>query len=258
MAKSITHALVGAAVEQRRVDIDQPMGNPHWRANDVRSAITWRQWLNMLDGQRYTELTARSPAESDVAKMLFGSGRLDTAGYAASLPLAYPPGTRWNYNTAGEILVCDALTRTIVPNPGSARARRASMLAWMHSSLFDPIGMSSAQPEFDAQGLYLGGSFVYATARDFAKIGLLYLRDGMWEGRRILPEGWVDFARSPTSAANGDVYGAGWWINPASGTGQAMFSYINTGPARDAFDARGLQGQIILLVPTKDLVVVRL
>ena len=258
MAKSITHALVGVAVQQGLVDIDRPMSNPHWRADDERSAITWRQWLNMVDGQRYLEIGARSPAESDAAKMLFGSGRLDMAAYAASLSLAKPPGTHWNYNTAGEILICDALTRMVVPQPISPQARRATMLAWMHTSLFDRIGMKSAQPEFDAQGLYVGGSLVYATARDFAKIGLLYLRDGIWDGSRILPEGWVDFARSPTPAPNGDIYGAGWWINPASGTGKAMFSYIDTGPLRDAFSARGLQGQVILLVPTRDLIIVRL
>lgn len=258
MAKSITHALVGAAVLQGRLDIDKPMGNPHWLPGDERSAITWRQWLNMVDGQRYSELGAASTTDNDVARMLFGAGRLDAAAHAASLPLIHAVGAVWNYNSAGTILVCDALTRVLVPAPASAEARRAAMLAWMHASLFEPIGMASAQPEFDAQGLFLGGSLVYATARDFAKFGLLYLRDGIWDGKRILPAGWVDFARTPSPAPNGDVYGAGWWINPPVGTGQAMYSYVDTGPMRDAFEAQGHEGQMILLVPTKDLVIVRL
>src|SRR5258707_12357966 len=96
------------------------------------------------------------------------------------------------------------------------------MLAWMRASLFDRIGMASAQPEFDAQGLYIGSSFVYAAARDFAKIGLLYLRDGVWDGQRILPSGWADFARSPTAAANGEAYGAGWGVTPAPAGGRGV------------------------------------
>ena len=132
------------------------------------------------------------------------------------------------------------------------------MLDWMREGLFDPIGMKSAQPEFDATGLYLGSAFVYATARDFAQFGLLYLRDGVWDGRRIIPEGWVDFARTPALPVDGDVYGAGWWINPPTGTGRAFESYIDTGPSRDAFRAEGHGGQIILLVPTRDLIIVRL
>ena len=258
IAKSITQALVGVAVLQGLVDIDRPMGSPHWPSRDPRAAIPWRLWLNMVDGQHYHELDARLPTGDDAAKMLFGPGRLDAARYAASLPLAYPPGSRWNYNSAGEILVSDALTRAVVPAPASPEDRRARMLRWMQDSLFDPIGMPSAQPEFDAAGLYLGSSFVYASARDFARFGLLYLRDGVWEDRRVLPVGWVDFARSPAPADNVDVYGAGWWINPATGTGIPFTALIDTGPERDAFHAEGHNGQIILLVPSRDLVVVRL
>jgi CubicO group peptidase (beta-lactamase class C family) len=258
MAKSITHALVGAAVLQGLVDIDAPMGSPHWPEGDPRMAIPWRQWLNMVDGQDYHELDARLPTGDDVAKMLFGQGRLDAARYAAALPLAHPPGTRWNYNSAGEILVSDALTRAVVPAPVSPADRRTGMLGWMHHSLFDPIGMGSAQPEFDATGLYLGSSFVYATAADFARFGLLYLRDGRWDGRQLLPKGWVGFARTPAPAGNVDIYGAGWWINPATGTGIPFPALIDTGPERDAFRAEGHDGQIVLIVPSRDLVVVRL
>ncbi len=258
MAKSFTQAFVGIAVAEGRVDIDQPMGNPRWAADDPRSAITWRQWLNMVDGQRYEEVDARTPTEDDAARMLFGQGRLDIAAYAASLPLAHPPGTYWNYNSAGMILVCDALTAAAVGQQSSPNARRAAMLAWMRAGLFARIGMQSAQPEFDATGLFVGSSFVYATARDFARFGLLYLRDGVWEGRRLLPQGWVDFARTPGPAGNADVYGAGWWIDPATGEGRPTKALIDTGPQRDAFRAEGSFGQMIMVVPSKDLVVVHL
>ncbi len=257
-AKSFTHAFVGVAVAQGRVDIDRPMGNPRSAADDPRSAITWRQWLNMDDGQRYEELDAKTPTEDDAARMLFGQGRLDVAAYAASLPLAHPPGTYWNYNSAGVILVCDALTAAAVGQQPSPDPRRAAMLAWMRAGLFEPLGMRSAQPEFDATGLYIGSSFVYATARDFARFGLLYLRDGIWDGRRLLPEGWVDFARTPGPATNADVYGAGWWVTPATGNGRPIEAFVDTGPQRNSFRAEGRAGQIILVVPSKDLVVVRL
>jgi CubicO group peptidase (beta-lactamase class C family) len=99
---------------------------------------------------------------------------------------------------------------------------------------------------------------MYASARDFAKFGLLYLRDGMWDGKRVLPEGWVDFARTPGPGKNSDSYGAGWWVSPATGPGKPYPALIDSGSLRDAFRAQGFEGQFTLVVPSKDLVVVRL
>jgi CubicO group peptidase (beta-lactamase class C family) len=240
MAKSITQALVGIAVRMGLVDIDKPMGNPRWAAGVARNAVTWRQWLQMVDGQDYHEIGVADPTRNDAARMLFGAGRRDVAAYAASLPQIHAAGTHWNYNTAGIELVDDALGRVFAPNAGAAE-RRAKVADVLARELFAPLGMTSALPEFDAAGTFLGGSLVYATARDFARFGLLYLRDGVWDGRRILPAGWVDFARTRGPAPNGDQYGAGWWIGPA-----------------DHFSAQGHEGQLITVVPSKDLVVVRL
>jgi CubicO group peptidase (beta-lactamase class C family) len=257
MAKSITQALVGVAAKQGKVDVDTPMGNPHWAATDKRAQIPWRTWLQMTDGMRYLEIEAKTIADSDASRKLFGPGRLDVANYCAGLPLIYEPGTHWNYNSCGIVLTADALTRAIVPNPASPEARRADMLKWMHESLFDVIGMQ-AQPEFDASGLYYGSALIYASARDFAKFGLLYLRDGMWDGQRVLPEGWVDFARTAGKSENADIYGAGWWVTPADGDGKPYKSRMDTGPQRDAFSAEGFEGQFTLIVPSKDLIIVRL
>lgn len=257
VAKSITQALVGVAVQQQKVDISRPMGHPKWAAGDPRAAIPWRTWLQMTDGQRYLEIEAKSIADSDASRKLFGPGRLDVAGYCASLPLLHTPGTHWNYNSCGIVLTADALTRAVVPRPASPQARRAAMLQWMRTSLFDVIGMR-AQPEFDATGLYYGSAMIYASARDFAKFGLLYLRDGMWEGRRVLPEGWVDFARTAAAGSDADIYGAGWWVAPEDGAGKPYPWHIDTGSPRDAFSAEGFEGQYILIVPSKDLIVVRL
>jgi CubicO group peptidase (beta-lactamase class C family) len=204
MAKSVTQALVGVAVQQGSVDIDKPMGNPRWDAGDKRAQIPWRTWLQMTDGQRYLEIEAKTIADSDASRKLFGPGRLDVAKYCAGLPLIHEPGTHWNYNSCGIVLTADALTRTIVPNPTDPTARQAAMMTWMRTNLFDVIGMN-AQPEFDASGLFYGSAFVYASARDFAKFGLLYLRDGTWEGKRVLPEGWVDYARTPGPGRNADI-----------------------------------------------------
>ncbi|HXU80050.1 MAG TPA: serine hydrolase [Polyangia bacterium] len=250
VAKSITHALLGVAVRQGRVDVDRPMGNPRWPAGDPRASITWRHWMGMVDGQQYREIDAFDPVENDAARMLFGPGRLDVAAFAASLPLVHPPGTHWNYNSAGINLVADALGRVFAPGAGPVE-RRDRMAEVLARELWEPLGMSSAQPEFDAAGTFMGSAYVYATARDFARFGLLYLRDGVWEGRRILPPGWVDFARTACPAANGSRYGAGWWLAPSPGP---------TGPPLppDVFSAQGHEGQLVSVVPSRDLVVVRL
>jgi len=256
MAKSVTHALVGIAVRRGLVNIDQPMGNPRWAPGDPRNAIPWRFWINMIDGQAYREIGVADQTKNDAARMLFGIGRRDVAAFGASLPLVHPPGTHWNYNSAGTNLVADALGRVLAPGAGPAE-RRARVAAVMREELFEPLGMASAQAEFDAAGTFVGSALMYATARDWARFGLLYLRDGVWDGRHILPEGWVDYARSKTPAADCDIYGAGWWITPPTGSGRPLGALAPNGP-RDLFAAEGHEGQVVVVVPSKDLIVVRL
>lgn len=244
LAKSFTQAFAGVAVAQDLIDIDQPMGNSRWTDDDPRAAIPWRQWLNMVDGQTFQEFGGLLPSQNDVGPMLFGAGRFDVGAFAAALPLENEPNTTWNYNSAGTNLIADALTDTVAGPDADAGERQAAMRAWMDDGLFEPLGMTSALPEFDPAGLFVGSSFIYATARDFARFGLLYMRGGVWEGARVLPEGWVDFARTPTPQA--DFYGAGWWIGMPGGGPEGVFR------------ASGRGGQVILLVPEKDLIVVRL
>lgn len=256
MAKSVTHALVGAASMQGRVSIDAPMGNPHWPASDRRASITWRDWLNMVDGSDYNE-SAENIAHAGNARMLFGEGRTDVARWAAERPLIHDPGTHWNYSSAGTLLISDALTRAVVPQSANAIDRRNRMRAWMDQSLFDRIGMNPVV-EFDPQGLFYGSSLVWATGRDYARFGYLYLRGGVWDGQRVVPEGWVDFARTPGPDPNTDVYGAHWWLTPTTGPGRPDRSLITDNAMADAFSAQGHEGQIIVVVPSKDLVMVRL
>lgn len=249
MAKSFTQALAGRAVETGLIDtIDAPMPSP-WPEDDPRSRITWRHWLTMTDGLDYEEIAATGLVDNDVVRMMFGTGRHDVVAYAAGLPLIHEPGTHWNYSTAGFHLIASALQTEL-------GASAPQMAGWIEETLFAPLGMD-AQPEFDPAGTFLGGSLVYASARDFARFGYLYLRDGVWNGTRLLPEGWVEFARSKTPGDNSNVYGAGWWITPPEGVERSHGQAALTCPC-DAFHAGGHEGQTIWVVPSKDLVIVRL
>ena len=269
MAKSITQGLVGRAVQLGLIeDIDAAMPTP-FETDDPRAAITWRQWMNMTDGLDYKEINATGFSDSDVVHMMYGRGKYNVLEYARDeLPLMHEPGTHWNYSTAAYHLVSWALATKFVweihqEDVRDFNAARIPTEKWtkralaLHISrqLTDRIGMD-AQPEFDASGTFLGGSLIWASARDFAKFGYLYLRDGVWEDERLLPEGWVDFARTETPAENANIYGAGWWIT-AYGEELTHAQNART-PPWDAFHAGGHEGQTIWVVPSRDLVVVRL
>jgi CubicO group peptidase (beta-lactamase class C family) len=243
MAKSVTNALVGILVRQGRLDVARPIGVKEWGAADPRSRITIDQMLRMVDGLRFREaehlgggsVRYYPEAESDVVPMLFGAGRRDVAGFAATLPRLAEPGSRWNYNSGASNLLARRVGETV-------GGGREGMLAFMRRELFDPLGMASASPVFDEAGTFVGSSHCPCSARDFARFGSLYLRDGVWEGRRILPEGWVDYSRTPTPQSEG-LYGAHFWVIPGR---------------LGIFHAGGAFGQRILVVPKLDLVLVRL
>jgi CubicO group peptidase (beta-lactamase class C family) len=238
MAKSVLHAVVGLLVGDGRLDLDAPAGVPEWAGtDDPRRAITLRQLLAMRDGLDFVE-DYEDDRVSDVIQMLFGDGQSDMAHFAADRPLAAPPGSRFSYSSGTSNVVSGVVARTV--GPGEEYAR------FLHRRLFGPLGMTSAEPEFDEAGTWVASSYLRATARDYARFGLLYLRDGMWDGVRLLPAGWVDYARTWVSEDLEDAspYGAHWW-------GVA-------GDTRGTFRAAGYEGQSITLCPPLDLVVVRL
>jgi CubicO group peptidase (beta-lactamase class C family) len=235
MAKSIVHALVGLLVGEGRLDPAAPAAVPAWQsAGDPRAGITLDHLLRMLDGLEFVEFDPDS-GRADVSDMLQGAGREDVAAYAEARASAHPPGRFWSYSSGTTIVICALLGRLL-------GGGREEMERFMRGRLFDPIGMESVIPRFDPAGTWLGSSYLFATARDFARFGLLYLRDGVWDGRRILPSGWVDHGRTPTPESWG-VYGAHWWL-ARDGTG--------------TFSANGFDGQHIVIVPRRDLVLVRL
>ena len=233
-AKSITQSLVGMLVLDGKLDIHAPAKAPEWSAEgDPRGAITLDQLLRMSSGLKFVEDYVPGSV-SDVIEMLFQSGKGDVAHYAASLPLEHEPGAFWSYASGTSNIIARA-----------AGDAAGNLKAFMQERLFGPLGMKTASPKFDAAGTFIGSSFCYASARDFARFGLLYLRDGVWEGRRLLPEGWVDYARTPTYQQPGASelgYGAHWWLGIA---GEGSFS------------ANGYDGQFTVLVPELDLILVR-
>lgn len=248
MAKSFTQALVGIAVLDGKVDIDRPLktvAHPDPKLN-LRSLLT------LTDGLQWDE-GSYSPVDSDATKMLYGPGRLNGAAYLAGRPQARPPGTRWRYSTGAFQLAAAELQSHLFPQATEPQARRAAMATWMRQRLFGPLGMTTALAEFDASGGMYGGSLIYASARDYARFGELYRLDGMWNGQRILPQGWVKFARTPTVEP---TYGAGFWLEAKAGARPA--SLMGGAGPLDAYAAQGHAGQIIMVVPSKAAVVVRL
>ena len=243
MAKSITSCLIGILVKQGRLDISQPIAVKEWGADDKRRRITIDQLLRMTDGLRFREAEHLGDGsvryypedESDVIPMLFGAGKDDVAAFAATLPYQVEPESRWNYNSGASNLLARLVRETIDEG-------EPDMRAFMHRELFDRIGMRTADPRFDGAGNFVGSAFCYCSARDFARFGYLYLRDGVWEGERLLPAGWVDYARRATPQSDG-IYGAHFWVIPGS---------------LGLFYCSGAFGQRILISPKLDLIVVRL
>ena len=237
-AKSVTHSLVGLLVGDGRLALDGPAPVPEWEApDDGRHPITVQQLLEMRSGLRFAEDYVDAGV-SDVIEMLFGRGQHDVAAFAADVPLDHPPGTVWSYSSGTTNIVSRVVGDAV--GGGEAGVRR-----FLHDRLFEPLGMASADPRFDDAGTFIASSFLYATARDFARFAYLYLRDGVWEGERLLPEGWVDHARTsvPVPPEEEFGYGAHWWL---------WREYPG------AFAAHGYEGQYLIVVPDRDLVVVRL
>jgi CubicO group peptidase (beta-lactamase class C family) len=235
MAKSVTQNLFGLMVADGLLSIDDRAPIAEW-ADDERAAITIADLLAMRSGLRFVEDYV-DDSISHCIDMLFGTGKDDVAGYAASQPLEHPIGSLFSYSSGTTNILCRIASQLL--GPGSQGVGR-----YLNDRLFGPLGMTSAIPKFDAVGTFIGSSFLYCTARDFARFGEFNRLDGVWGGQRLLPEGWVSYARTPTPVPETENYGYGahWWLWPWT----------------DSFAAHGFEGQRILIVPEAELVVVRL
>jgi CubicO group peptidase (beta-lactamase class C family) len=244
IAKSVINALVGILVGQGKLSVSGsvPALSWHQEHGDPRANVTIDELLRMDSGLPLDEGVGPGLAQ----QMWFTEG--DTAAFAEHAQLATAPGTAWAYSNLGYALLSRAVRDAIGGTPDE-------IAAFAQRELFARLGMRHALIEFDSAGTPSGSNAMFATARDWARFGMLHLNDGMVGGHRLLPEGWVVYSTRPTLNTG---YGAGFWLNnvstpiPTWGAPWGM-----PGVPRDTFFGRGYLGQYLVIVPSETLVVVR-
>lgn len=246
MTKSVTSLLVGLLVHDGRLTLAQAAPVPLWQldADDPRGAITMDQLLRMSSGLVFDE---EYGLYSDVTRML--SVEADAAGFAASKPLLTEPDSLWAYSSGTSNIISGIIKRTV---GGSFQ----DYFNFTQQRLFLPLGIHSAALETDDNGTFIGSSFMYASARDWARLGQFCLQDGQWQGAQLLPEDWLSYSTTPTPNNPLNNYGAHFWLNADPEDKQQKRSWPSL-PA-DTFSMNGYQGQRVVIVPSQDLVVVRL
>ena len=240
VAKSIAATLIGAAAEQGILDVNAPAKIDEWQSPvDPRKKITLDNLLRMASGLDSNRAGNRTDP------IYVGGGRMSDT--ATENPLEAMPGTRWKYANNDTMLAVRALR--------SAFKDTSKYLAYPEG-LFHRLGMNDTRTEADWEGNFIMSSQVWTTSRDLARLGILYLQNGMWEGERILPEGWVQYVSSPTGPQppekrrNGSSiagYGAQFWL----------FNERFPNIPNDTFAAMGNRGQYLVIIPSKNLVIVR-
>jgi CubicO group peptidase (beta-lactamase class C family) len=247
MGKSVTATLMGLLIQQGVYELSQPAPIPEWKADgDPRAKIRISDLMNMSSGLRI-----RAPLDPDYDPsgpypdhLYLYTATVDSFHYAATRPLQYPPGTVGRYRNTDPVLV-NYLVRLAVEK------RQEDYLSFPRRALFDKIGIRTMVVETDPFGNFLLQGHEYASARDWARLGNLYLQDGVWNGQRILPEGFVKFVSTVAQAWQADgepIYGGFFWIN-----GDEIYPV-----PKEAYYMSGAGGQTTLIIPSHDLVVVRL
>jgi CubicO group peptidase (beta-lactamase class C family) len=242
MTKSITGTLIGLLVKDGRLKKEDPAPVKEWQ-NDERRNITLNNLLQASSGLQWSE-TYFNPW-ADFHNMFIRSD--DKGAYAASLPLKHEAGSHFEYSS-GTTNILQKIIRETVGDDEYYR--------FPYERLFYPIGMNSAYLEVDASGTFVGSSYCFATARDWARLGMLYQQNGIWNGEQILPEGWVSYATTPSTAAPMREYGAQIWLNQGNPNNPAETEL--PGLPSEAYFFRGFEKNFVAVVPSKKLVVVRL
>jgi CubicO group peptidase (beta-lactamase class C family) len=232
MAKSFINAMVGILVEQGKLDIHKPTGIDEWK-QDARSKITLNDLMQMQSGLKWNEDYGN---RSSVNVMLHCEK--DMGGYAIKKPLVYPAGTNWYYSSGSANIVSYFIRRQFNND--------SSYYSFIYTDFFNKTGMPDVVFEVDPAGTMVGSSYLYATARDYARFALLYQNDGVFNGERILPQGWVKYTTTAASASNG-AYGSFFWLNKGKEYPSAP---------EDMFWCDGHDGQFIFILPGKELIVV--
>ncbi|MEL6112702.1 MAG: serine hydrolase [Pseudomonadota bacterium] len=248
MAKGVTATLIGAAVRDGLLSLDQPIGLAQWQEDD-RRALTWNHLLHMQSGLEFDENYAA--AKSDVNRMLFSAA--NAGSVAAASPLAHPADSHWAYSSGTTNILAMALGARIASTD-------RTLTGYANDVLFKPLGITDATMERDAVGNFIGSSYLYTSARSWARLGQLYLNDGTWQGTRLLPAGWTDYVATPTAQSD-HQYGAHFWLNregkpdPATGAKRKRFF---PGLPEEAYFFSGHDGQYVIMIPDKKMVIVRL
>lgn len=243
MAKSITTIQTGLLVKEGLLDIYQPANVPFWQGKQAYEKITLDQLLRMSSGLAFAE---NYGGASDAPYML--SIAPSASHFAEDKAVIHEPDTFWSYSSGTSNIIAGIIKRTI---SGDFQ----HYYEYTQNKLFKPLGIKTAQLEADSQGVFIGSSYIYASARDWAKLGQLMLQDGIWLGERILPVGWVDYASTATKTDPLNHYGAQFWLN-GSPTDKTIKRTWPTVPS-DTYSMNGYQGQYVAIIPSKDLVVVR-
>jgi CubicO group peptidase (beta-lactamase class C family) len=234
VAKSVASAAIGILAGDGAVDVDAPAPVAGW--DDDRRTITVEHLLHMASGLEWAEVYVPGSAPFE----MFAAA--DASDSVAARPLVSEPASVFNYSTGTSAILAQIVTdaawaaeRDAEIDPEAEPDAEAGV-RFLEERLFGPLGITSVELQRDPEGTWLGGLGANMTSRDFARFGLLYMRNGVWDGERILPEGWVDYTFTPSPASAG--YGAHWWLES------------------DRYEARGLFGQYVSLVPADDLIVV--
>jgi CubicO group peptidase (beta-lactamase class C family) len=246
MTKTVTAALTGMLAADGLVHLDATANIPEWQdQGDQRRFITIENLMQMSSGLEYSEVyTAGSM--SDVILMLYTTG--DTAAFTINKPLAQQPGSTFYYSS-GTTNILSRINRKLFNN-------YQSYFNFPQERLFGKLGMNSVVMEADTSGTFVGSSYMYATARDWAKFGLLYLQDGMWNGERVLPEGWVDYSLTPATSTPRGNYGAQIWLNagsPVDPEDRPMPQFPT-----NMYYLSGFEGQNIVMLPDQEVIVLRM
>jgi CubicO group peptidase (beta-lactamase class C family) len=238
MGKSVTSLLLGRMVLQKRIAVEDKGLRSDW--TDARKEISVDELLRMTSGLTWDETYALG---TPITQMLYAEP--DMAGYAASQPLAHQPGSHQQYSSGSTNILCGVLT-DLADAPDADLPRQ---------QLFAPLGLTSAVWEADTTGTPVCSSYLWATPRDWATIGEFALKDGVWAGERLLPEGWMKQTTTATPVATSEEqgYAGGWWVNR-----RADGSLVDPTLPKDAYWASGHDGQRLYVVPSAGLVVARL
>jgi CubicO group peptidase (beta-lactamase class C family) len=258
MTKTVTAAAIGLLVKDGKLSLDQ---TGFWPGNDGREKIRLSDLLAMSSGLKWNEAYG---AVSDVTGMLYLQP--DMAGFARSQPLAHPPGEVWLYSSGTAVILAriaqeaqaQGLGQSQGSGPAQAQSQPQDLATFINTRLFSPIGMTTATIEPDERGSLVGSSYMYATARDWARYGQFLLQDGVWQGQQVLPAGYVAMMASPVPASRGQ-YGKGqtWlWGSDAATPGVNPDAAFGIPP--DTFWMSGHDGQNIAIIKSRQLVIVRL